>query len=153
MKIISHRGNINKPNPLNENKPEYIEKAISMGFDCEIDLRFENNRFFLGHDTSQYEIELSWLNKYSKFLWVHCKDYESFVKLSSSSNDINFFAHQSDDFALTSKKFVWTDKVVESADHSNTVLVDIENLHLKVAKNYFGICTDYPKEVNVCNSL
>jgi hypothetical protein len=28
MKLIAHRGNIDGPNPLEENRPEYIEAAI-----------------------------------------------------------------------------------------------------------------------------
>ena len=37
MFFISHRGNISGPNKEYENKPEYIKKALTMGFDCEID--------------------------------------------------------------------------------------------------------------------
>ena len=39
MKLIAHRGNIVGPNPLEENKLEYIEAAIAGGYDAEIDVR------------------------------------------------------------------------------------------------------------------
>jgi glycerophosphoryl diester phosphodiesterase len=48
MKLIAHRGNTEGPNPLEENKPEYIEEAIENGFDVEIDIWFvhKQNNFF-----------------------------------------------------------------------------------------------------------
>ena len=38
MILISHRGNITGPNKEMENKPEYIEKTLKMGYDVEIDV-------------------------------------------------------------------------------------------------------------------
>jgi glycerophosphoryl diester phosphodiesterase len=58
MKLIAHRGNINGPNPLRENSIDYIEEAISEGFDVEIDLRVEDNQCYLGHDDPQYFVKL-----------------------------------------------------------------------------------------------
>jgi len=53
MKIIAHRGNLTGPNPLRENSIDYIEEAISEGFDVEIDLWVEDNQCHLGHDGPQ----------------------------------------------------------------------------------------------------
>ena len=50
MYLISHRGNLNGIQKDKENEPEYIISAIDKGFDVEVDVRFENNKFFLGHD-------------------------------------------------------------------------------------------------------
>ena len=50
MKLISHRGNIKEPNPKMENSPSYIDIAISSGYDVEIDIRFIDGKFYLGHD-------------------------------------------------------------------------------------------------------
>ena len=47
MFFISHRGNINGPEPKNENKIEYINEAMSKNFDVEIDLWFEKKIFIL----------------------------------------------------------------------------------------------------------
>ena len=38
MILISHRGNINGPNPEMENNPEYIQKALDLGYDVEVDV-------------------------------------------------------------------------------------------------------------------
>ena len=54
MKFISHRGNTQSTNLNEENNPNYIEKAIELGFEVEIDLRVHNNNLYLGHDKNQY---------------------------------------------------------------------------------------------------
>ena len=38
MILISHRGNIFGPNKKDENKIEYVENALNLGFDVEIDV-------------------------------------------------------------------------------------------------------------------
>ena len=37
-KLYSHRGNLFGPIPERENKPDYIDEAISAGFNVEIDI-------------------------------------------------------------------------------------------------------------------
>ena len=110
MKLIAHRGNINGPNPLEENRPEYIEKAIELGYDVEIDIRYEPNvdGLYLGHDDSQYVVNWLWLSKYKENLWIHCKNIESLSEFSLESNGYNYFWHQEDDYTLTSKNYIWT---------------------------------------------
>ena len=56
---------------IDENNPEYINKAIEKGYDVEIDVRFENKKFFLGHDFNQFEINKEFL--LNKKLWCHAK--------------------------------------------------------------------------------
>ena len=46
MFLISHRGNINGINNKKENDPDYINRAIELGYDVEIDVRTKNNQFF-----------------------------------------------------------------------------------------------------------
>jgi len=41
MIIISHRGNINGPLVDKENRPSYIDSAIKLDYDVEVDLRIE----------------------------------------------------------------------------------------------------------------
>ena len=38
MRLISHRGNVDGKYPQYENLPEYVDKAIDLGYDCEVDL-------------------------------------------------------------------------------------------------------------------
>ena len=72
MYLISHRGNINGIQKEQENKPEYINRALEKGFDVEIDVRFSNGKFFLGHDYDQYEIDHKFLS--NKKNLVSCKN-------------------------------------------------------------------------------
>ena len=63
MILISHRGNIDGKILETENHPDYIDKAISLGYDVEIDIWMVNGVFFLGHDEPQYKIILDWLSE------------------------------------------------------------------------------------------
>lgn len=65
MILISHRGNINGPNPELENKPEYIDTAIYLGYDVEIDVQMIDNEIYLGHDRPQYKINIEWIDRKS----------------------------------------------------------------------------------------
>ena len=56
MYLISHRGNLNGIQKNRENSPSYINEAIEKGYNVEVDVRYEKNKFFLGHDFNQYEI-------------------------------------------------------------------------------------------------
>jgi hypothetical protein len=64
MIYISHRGNIDGKNPQLENKPSYIDHAISLGYDVEIDIWMIDGFLFLGHDAPQYGITQNWRCKY-----------------------------------------------------------------------------------------
>ena len=50
MRLISHRGNINGRIRELENLPDYIDAAINLGYDVEVDLWLEGEKFYLGHD-------------------------------------------------------------------------------------------------------
>ena len=58
MKLIAHRGNVTGPNPLRENSLEYIDDAIKLGYDVEIDVRHIEweQQLYLGHDECQYPV-------------------------------------------------------------------------------------------------
>lgn len=147
MKIISHRGNLTGPNPVRENGIDYIEEAISEGFDVEIDLRVEDDQCYLGHDDPQYFVTMEWLRKYKDVLWIHCKNREALEKLSSSMVKFNYFWHQTDNYTLTSMGIGWV--FVGQLPYSNSVIVlpervDLYSYQPEYIKNSFGICTDTP---------
>lgn len=149
MKIIAHRANLNGPNLLRENSPEYIEEALFQGFDVEIDVSYDNKDkcFYLGHDEPQYVVSLYWLSQYRENLWVHCKNLEALFEFSKTA--FNYFWHQNDDYTLTSKNNIWSypGKIYTS----NTVIVmpewDNQNWDTLKYVNCYGICTDYPEKL------
>jgi hypothetical protein len=148
MKLISHRGNLSGPNKNLENKQNQIEKIISLGFDCEIDVRTQDEELFLGHDSPDFQISFDWLTSLSDNLWIHCKDLKTLSFLSNTNSNLNYFWHDKDSYTITSKGNIWVfpGKPVPV----NGVLVLPENIGL-MAKDidsslYFGVCSDYIRD-------
>lgn len=156
MKIISHRGNLNGPNPDQENRPEYIDAAIAAGYDVEIDLyyvRWEGScdyvhySYHLGHDLPLYEVDLDWLRSRRDNLWIHCKNIEACIQLNYLDEKFQFFAHQEDDVVLTSTGYVWVHNLsLPISDSCIIPLIDKEQLAQRHRYNPYAICTDYPNE-------
>lgn len=137
--IISHRGNLAGPNPGEENDPGYVEFALALGFDVEIDVRTKDGNLYLGHDGPQYEIQYEFL--YNPRIWVHCKDISTASNLINDRN-INSFWHQKDSIGFTTKGYLWTYPGCKITPQSIAVLperVEEWDMHLG-----HGICTDYP---------
>jgi len=144
MKLIAHRGNISGPNLLEENKPDYIEKAIDEGFDVEVDLRHKDHNFYLGHDEPQYHVPMSWLVGNKSNLWIHCKDWESLDKISNSPIDFNYFWHEKDRYTLTSHGYIWSFPGQSYNSRSIIVMPEISDIMIDMkVYDCFGICSDY----------
>jgi len=139
MFYISHRGNINGPNKKEENKPEYINAAIQNGFDVEIDVRFKNSQFYLGHDFAEYKVDESFL--LNKKIWCHAKDVDALHNLKKIN--AHFFWHQQDDVTLTSKGYFWTYPGKLLTKNSICVLPEVgKDKKIDCA----GICSDFIKD-------
>ena len=146
MKIISHRGNLVGPKSCQENAPLSINKAIELGFDCEIDLWVDNSiRFLLGHDFGEFEVKFNWLKERQEKLWIHCKNLKALEILQSDAKDLNFFWHQNDDHVLTSKAIIWSFPGKPISSQAIAVLPEIwDSYESESLKDSYGICTDYP---------
>ena len=136
MYLISHRGNINGIQKDKENSPEYISDAINKGFDVEVDVRLENDKFFLGHDFSQFEINKEFL--LNKKIWCHAKTNEALLALQEIK--AHFFWHEEDDYTITSKGYIWTYPGKKLLPKSICVLP--EKARYKEI-NCLGICSDF----------
>ena len=136
MYLISHRGNLNGIQKDKENEPEYIISAIDKGFDVEVDVRFENNKFFLGHDYNQFEINKEFL--LNKKIWCHAKTNEALLALDEIK--AHFFWHQEDDYTITSKGYIWTYPGKKLLSKSICVLPEKANYK---EINCIGICSDF----------
>jgi len=139
MILISHRGNINGRIPSKENEPSYIRDAIYLGYDVEVDVWYNNNTFWLGHDNPEYQIGLYFLLENADKLWCHAKNIEALVRMKKE-NDINCFWHQEDDITLTSKGYIWAYPGKQPIKNSIAVMPEIYNDDLG---NCIGICSDY----------
>ncbi len=138
QKLISHRGNIIGPDVSLENNPSYILEALSLGFDCEIDVWQINNELLLGHDEPTYKTSIDFLSEHKNSLWIHCKNFESLEYLNKIGEH-NYFWHQEDRFTITSKGYIWT--YPGNIVGNNSVIVDNE----KKVSDYkcYGVCSDY----------
>jgi hypothetical protein len=139
MKLIAHRGNIFGPNPEQENNPDYILNTIHLGYDCEIDVRYINKEYYLGHDTPDYKIELSFLTNLQDKLWIHCKNFEALNELSKIK-DLNIFWHENDEYTLTSHQYIWTYPAKKTSENSIIVMPEWNDFRFDTG---YGICTDY----------
>ena len=116
MKLIAHRGNCAGIKKDLENSPEYIEEALSQGYDVEIDIRLINGSWYLGHDEAQYRINIK--DYLDKRYWLHCKNSEAFESLFNNYPNANFFWHQTDEYTMTSSGLIWAYPGVKRLDNS-----------------------------------
>lgn len=144
MKIISHRGNLSGIEPEFENNPKRIDECIKNHFDVEIDLRYENEKLYLGHDYNQYEITYLWLRDRSQFLWIHCKNHLALEYMRDTEDLVfNYFWHQKDDYTITSQGILWAYPGQEPrGEKCVMVLPELFFDNIEHVKCY-GVCTDY----------
>jgi len=146
MILISHRGNINGKIEGNENKPEYIDYAISNGYDVEIDIWVIGNKIWLGHDYAQYSIDFKWIRDRLSKIWIHCKNIEALLFLKECGYPINYFWHQNDDVTITSLGYFWTYPGKKLTKNSIAVMPEI--CEFNGLENALGICSDFIKKYN-----
>ena len=143
MIYISHRGNINGRIEDVENKPEYINDTILLGYDVEVDVWFVDGEWWLGHDNPQYKISVEWLEERQDKLWIHCKNVDAMVELESGNkhyDGFNFFWHETDTLTLTSLSFIWAYPGKQPIKGSIAVMPEIHN---EDVSQCYGICSDY----------
>lgn len=139
MFFISHRGNIDGVSEY-ENSPFYILQAIDKDFDVEIDLRVDNNKWYLGHDSCAYPINESFLLDNKNRLWCHAKNITALTLLLKL--DMTCFWHQNDYYTLTSNNYIWTYPMQDLQEYS--ICLDQQPWSKnKLYHSCAGICSDY----------
>ncbi len=139
MILIAHRGNTVGKFESYENEPNYIDKAISEGFDVEIDVRVIDGVIFLGHDAPQYGITLKWLNDRVDKLWIHCKNIEA-VEWFNTIGGFNYFWHETDAVTITSHGWLWAYPGNQPVRKSIAVMPELNGDDLSKCG---GVCSDY----------
>ena len=140
MILISHRGNINGRIEEAENRPDYIEDTIKLGYEVEIDIWVIEGTFHLGHDEPQYPVSLNWLYERKDKLWIHCKNIEAIEWFNSLYGTYNYFWHDTDTVTLTSKNYIWAYPGKQPIKNSIAVLPELFNDN---TINCLGICSDF----------
>ncbi len=138
MILISHRGNVDGPIESRENSPNYIMEAIGLGFDVEVDVWYRDNSWYLGHDYPKYNIDITWLLERESKLWIHCKNVESLIEIKNYC--LHYFWHESDEFTLTSKNYIWAYPREIPIKKSIVLLPEINQ---NIVDGCKGVCSDY----------
>jgi hypothetical protein len=137
MKIISHRGNLSGRNEVLENSPDFIDTAMSQGFDVEIDLWIDNDGIYLGHDAPTYQVSHEWIGQRFESLWIHAKNTLAIEYLSKTK--YNWFWHENDLITITSHGNIWANIGVFV---ENGITVQLG--YSKLPNSNYGVCTDTP---------
>ena len=106
-------------------------------------MRYINNEYYLGHDTPDYKIELSFMTNLKDKLWIHCKNFEALNELSKIK-ELNIFWHENDGYTLTSHQYIWTYPAMKTSDNSIIVMPEWNDFCFDTG---YGICTDYIDKV------
>lgn len=140
MKLIAHRGNINGRLPDAENRLTYIQKALGLGYDVEVDVRSLNRKLYLGHDFPIDIIRSEFIIDNIDKLWIHCKNIDAVLYMERFSC-ANFFYHEKDAISMTSTGYLWTYSGQILTPKSICVLP--ENNNFQIGERVAGICSDY----------
>ena len=146
MIFISHRGNIDGRKKARENTVSYIHEALRAGYHVEIDIWFQDGRFYLGHDHPDVICPDTFIA--DERTWLHTKNFEALEKCVQSKA-ANFFWHQEDAFTLTSSGFIWTYPGHEVSGNSIAVVTSKSEINNKLSVAA-GICSDY---IHQCRNI
>ena len=140
-RFISHRGNLDGPQPNRENHPDYIDRAITFKYDVEVDVWKIDEKIYLGHDGPDWLVDMDWLNDRRQHLWIHCKNIAALEH--SCRWYLHYFWHQEDDYTLTSKQWVWAYPDKPFAHKYNRTVTVLPEWNDTDVTGFAGICSDY----------
>jgi len=138
MILIAHRGNIAGPNPERENHPDYIDEALKKDYNVEVDVWYKNDKWFLGHDKPQYEVENEFF--YHNLLWCHAKNIDALRWLSFRG--LHCFWHQTDDVTMTTRGYLWTYPGKQLTEKSICVMPETVSYSKEKIQKAAGVCSD-----------
>lgn len=145
MILISHRGNIDGPIPIQENHPTYIDIAIQKGYHVEIDIWIiDNDQIFLGHDEPQYLIDISFLNKNKDVLLCHAKNLSAMEFLVQYG--YHCFSHDTDPYIYTNKGDIIAHPKSKLSSNTICMMPELCDKNKYCVADIFkakGICSDY----------
>jgi hypothetical protein len=146
MRLIAHRGLIDGPDKDLENNPAHINTVLNQRFDCEIDVRYVDGKWFLGHDAPTYLVDFRFLQHPG--LWIHAKNLDALYILTGTY--LNYFWHQEDNFTLTSNGYIWTYPGEPLTNHSVMVMPEYTDSTLQntVGIDCYAICSDHITQIS-----
>jgi len=148
MILIAHRGNLNGKIPDKENHPDYIDRALSQGYEVEVDIWYVDGKWVLGHDDPQYLVGENYLDCRRNNLWIHIKDLNALEFLTTREHNSitrqwNYFWHQKDDYTVTNRGRIWALPGSELTTSSICVMPEYASYTDEQILNSAGVCSDY----------
>ncbi len=148
---IAHRGNVDGPSPGRENSPSHIKEALELGFHVEVDLWGKDGGFWLGHDKPEYFVSHYYFLSHQDKFFIHCKNIEAIDILNKFVPDAHYFFHNTDDYTITSKGFIWV-YPGKTPPKSNAIVVlpesFVDGICFYLSKhNPLGVCSDYVNDL------
>lgn len=143
MFFISHRGNTSGVNKKLENNPAHLQSLINLEIDTEIDVWYDGEQLYLGHDEPRYEVDLQFL-KNNRF-WCHAKNLQALEYMLE--NNIHCFWHQTDDYTITNQGYIWTFPNKPVCKKSVIVCHTLEETQYYSGLDIAGVCSDYIGEI------
>lgn len=138
------------PDKERENTISQIDLAIGQGFHVEIDLWYENEKWWLGHDSPSTPVDTKWLEEIDQGIgglsraWIHAKNIDALYRLRSMEWPGHYFYHQNDDVVLTSTGYLWTYPGRKITSYSIGVMPEWVDLLDRIGEiEAFGWCSDY----------
>ncbi len=152
MIYIAHRGLCDGPNETWENHPDHIKQTLASGFDCEIDARLLDGKWWLGHDAPTYEVNPDFFMQDG--LWIHCKNHQALFAMrqfKALSWEPNFFWHDTDAYTITSRGYLWT-YPFQPVDPNMGIVVqpEWENdwlQNIKQSLTGIGVCSKFVRRI------
>lgn len=105
MYFISNKGNVSGINESRESTEKYIEEAMKQGYDVKIDLWSIDDRLFLGNHIPKYETDKDWIYKWTRKLWIHCKNIDALYFCFECH--AHSFWQEYDDYTITTEGMIW----------------------------------------------
>lgn len=148
MIYIAHRGLFNGTNPNTENSPMQIAEALANGFEVEVDIRYLQGKFYLGHDSAQYEVQSNFV--LNTRIWFHAKSIQTLEVLLHNGCSKLFF-HDSDEATIAvdtgnQARWIWTYPGKKLTKRSIAVMPERANYTQEELAGCAGICSDYVAE-------
>jgi hypothetical protein len=139
---ISHRGNLNGPNPEAENTHTAVEKALDESLHVEVDVWSVDGFLHLGHDAPGERTTERFLLR--SRIWCHAKNLEALQIMMRMG--MHCFWHEHDQRTLTSRYYIWTSPGYEPGTKGIMVMPEkmIAKPAVKLDLKCAGVCTDYP---------
>ena len=140
--LISHRGNINGRVPELENTQDFIQKAIDVGYDVEVDVWIKEGNLYLGHDSPDYRVPYIWLMDRADNLWVHAKNFSALDGMLRLG--VRVFYHQYERHTVIGNTtHIWSHDLTEANISSIIPLLSIDDINAYDDRDVHGICSDF----------